>query len=65
MANRKKRLQKGIESLNEQIILHEKKRVQALEKGDIELADYYGKEIKTYKDNVSKKENQLNKQYVK
>jgi hypothetical protein len=45
MTNRKKRLQKGIESLEEQIRIHEEKRQKAIEEGKIELAGYYEKEI--------------------
>ena len=45
MTNRKKRLQKGIESLEEQIKIHEEKRKQAIKEGKIELASYYDKEI--------------------
>ena len=41
MANRKKRLQKGIESLGKQIKLHEDKLNKAEEDEDIELANYY------------------------
>jgi len=46
MVNRKKRLQKGIESLEKQIKLHEEKLKKAEEKDNIELAEYYKKEIK-------------------
>jgi len=60
MTNRKKRLQKGIESINEQIKIHKEKRKQAIEEGKIELADYYDKEILSKsrdkdKKNISKK----------
>lgn len=41
MAKRKKRLQKGIDSLEEQIKIHEEKRIKAIEEGKIELGDYY------------------------
>ena len=54
MTKRKKRLQKGIESLEEQIKIHEEKRMNAIEEGKIELADYYVKEVLSIK-NVRKK----------
>lgn len=46
MTNRKKRLEKGIESLQEQIDIHEEKKKVAEESGNLELVDYYTKEIK-------------------
>ena len=61
MVNRKKRLKKGIESLNEQINLHEEKKRQAEEDGNIELADYYEKEIEAKKKYKEEKEKILNK----
>ena len=45
MANRKKRLEKGINSIDEQIVLHEEKKKKALELGQKELARYYEREI--------------------
>ncbi|MEK6837907.1 MAG: hypothetical protein AABX69_04610 [Nanoarchaeota archaeon] len=45
MANRKKRLRKGIESLEKQIILHEEKLKKAEAEDNFELAGYYKKEI--------------------
>ena len=47
--NRKKRLTKGIKSLEEQIKLHEEKREKAVKEGQIELEDYYKKEIEALK----------------
>lgn len=44
--NRKKRLEKGIKSIEEEIEKHEQKRAYAKEEGSLELADYYDKEIK-------------------
>lgn len=41
MVKRNKRLEKGIESIIEQIRLHEEKKFKAEEEGNIELADYY------------------------
>ena len=45
MVNRKKRLQKGIASLEKQIKLHEDKLKRAEKEDNIELAAYYKKEI--------------------
>ncbi len=42
---RKKKLEKGISSLEEQIEIHEAKREEALKQGKNELAEYYNKEI--------------------
>ena len=61
MTNRKKRLQKGIESLDEQIKIHEEKRRQAIKEGKIELADYYDKEILSKSRDKDKKISQRNK----
>ena len=61
MTNRKKRLQKGIESLDKQIKIHEEKRKQAIEEGKIELADYYDKEILSKSRDKDKKISQRNK----
>jgi hypothetical protein len=41
MTNRKKRLQKRIDSLQEQIEIHEDKKKNAEEQGNLELIDYY------------------------
>ena len=46
MTNRKKRLEKGIESLQKQINLHEEKKRLAEESDSKELVRYYEKEIK-------------------
>jgi len=59
MTNRKKRLQKGIESISKQISLHERKKSAAIESGEIELADYYEKELKSLKDSKKNKEEKL------
>lgn len=61
MVNRKKRLERGIESLNEQIELHEEKKKKAEGEGNIELADYYGKEIETKRKDKERKERMLEK----
>ena len=43
--NRKKRLEKGIKSIEEEIKIHKEKQEKAREDGKIELEDYYGREI--------------------
>ena len=45
MTNRKKRLKKGIESLEKQIKINEEKKEKAREEGKIELENYYEKEL--------------------
>lgn len=62
MTNRKKRLKKGIESLNEQIRIHEGKRKKAEEEGLDELVNYYGKEIASKEETMRKKKKILEKQ---
>ena len=49
MVNRKKRLQKGIESIEKQIKLHEEKLKKAEEEDNIELAQYYKKDMEEKK----------------
>ena len=61
MVNRKKRLQKGIESLEKQIKLHEEKLKKALEEDNIDLAEYYKKEINAKKKDKEEKERILKK----
>lgn len=61
MVNRKKRLEKGINSLGEQIKLHEEKLKKAEEDGNIELAGYYRKEISAKKKDREEKQRILNK----
>ena len=61
MVNRKKRLQKGIESLDKQIKLHEEKLKKAEEDDNLELAGYYRKEIDAKKSDKEEKERMLNK----
>ena len=55
MVNRKKRLKKGIESLEKQIMLHEEKLKKAVEEDNIELAEYYKKEINSKKKDKGEK----------
>lgn len=59
---RKKRLEKGIESLKEQIELHENKLEKAKEEGMEELVNYYEKEIRQKADELKKKKDILDKQ---
>lgn len=47
MAKRKKRLEKGIKSLEKQIKIHEEKKRMAKELDQEELVEYYTKEIKS------------------
>ena len=61
MANRKKRLQKGIDSLDKQIRLHEQKLNKAEQNDNIELANYYKKEINAKKKDKEEKQRILNK----
>jgi len=61
MANRKKRLQKGIESLDKQIRLHEEKLKRAEKEENIEFAGYYRKEIAAKKKDKEKKQRILDK----
>ena len=61
MASRKKRLQKGIESIEKQIRLHEEKLRKAEEEDNIELADYYKKEIIAKKRDKEEKQRILDK----
>ena len=61
MTNRKKRLQKEIESLDKQIKLHEGKLNKAEEDDSIELANYYKKEIESKKRDKEEKQRMLDK----
>ena len=61
MVNRKKRLQKGIESIEKQIKLHEEKLKKAEEEDNIELSQYYKKEINAKKRDKEEKERLLEK----
>ncbi len=61
MANRKKRLQKGIISLGRQIKLHEEKLKKAEQEDNIGLAEYYKKEISAKKKDKEEKERLLDK----
>ncbi len=61
MSSRKKRLKKGISSLQEQIDIHEQKKADAKEKEDKFLEEYYGREIEGLKKTKLRKEKQLKK----
>ena len=61
MVNRKKRLQKGIESIQKQIELHEEKLKKAEEEDNMELASYYKKEIEAKKRDIEKKKKMLDR----
>ena len=62
MTERKKRLQKGIISLEKQITIHEEKLKKAEAQDAIELTRYYQKEILAKKKDLDKKEKLLKKQ---
>ena len=61
MVNRKKRLQKGVDSLEKQIKIHEDKLRRAEMDDDFELAKYYKKEITAKKKDMDEKQRILNK----
>ena len=61
MANRKKRLKKGIESLEKQIEIHKEKRRIVEEQGDEVLDDYYKREIEAKIRDKDRKEKMLEK----
>lgn len=61
MAKRKKRLQKGIDSLEEQIRIHEEKRNMARELGQEELVDYYTGEIWRMRERKKNREKKLHR----
>lgn len=61
MTNRKKRLKRGIESIEKEIGKHLQKREQALKDGKIELAEYYDTEISGLIKSKENKENKLEK----
>lgn len=61
MTNRKKRLRKGIESLEKQIAFHEEKLKKAEEEDNFELAGYYKKEIAAKKRDKEEKQRLLDK----
>lgn len=56
MVKRRKRLEKGVSSLGEQIQLHYLKRDRALEEKKVELARYYEREIEAREETRLEKE---------
>ena len=58
---RKKRIQKGIISLEKQIKLHEEKLSKSIEEGNWGLERYYMKEIEAKKKDLEKKKKFLEK----
>ena len=58
----KKRLRKGIESLQKQIEIHEEKKRIAEEENNEYLVDYYNREIKSRKKEKEIKQDILEKQ---
>jgi hypothetical protein len=61
MVKRKKRLERGIKSLERQINLHLEKRKRAVEEGKIELAEYYSGEIERFQKDKAKKKGYMRK----
>lgn len=61
MTSRKKRLQKGIKSIEKQIKFHEEKLRKSEKEDNIELAEYYRKEIAAKKKDKEEKQRILNK----
>ncbi len=59
---RKKRLEKGIVSLDEQINLHHEKKRQAEKLGQEDLVAYYGKEIESLKNRKKDREGKLERE---
>jgi len=59
---RKKRLEKGIESIEGQIKIHESKLKEAEESGEEELVDYYRKDLARLEKQKEQKEEKFEKQ---
>ena len=59
---RKKKLEKGINSLKKQIEIHEEKKRQAEKADMLELVGYYEKEIISKEKDMKKKKKLLDKQ---
>ena len=57
--NRKKRLEKGIKSIEEQIKIHEEKLKKAEEAGQEELVTYYHKDIARLEKQKEQKKNKI------
>ena len=61
---RKKRLQKGIESIKKQIEIHKDKLKEAEEKGDKELSTYYEGEIENLENRKENRKEKLHRKEV-
>ena len=61
MGKREKRIEKGIDSLEEQIKIHEDKKKQAEELGQEELVNYYSREIESLKKRKENREQKLDR----
>ncbi len=61
MVKRKKRLLKGIKSIEEQIIFHQEKKKIAEKLRQEELARYYGKEIESLERRRDDRQEKANK----
>jgi phage shock protein A len=61
VVKRKKRLEKGIESLEEQVNIHEEKKEAAKELGQENLVEYYTGEIERLKQRKKDRERKLHR----
>ncbi len=61
MPNRKKRLEKGIESIKKEIEKHKQKRARAISEGDEGLSEYYDKEVEGMEDQINRKKDIIGK----
>lgn len=61
MTNRKKRLRKGIASIEEEILIHKEKLATAEKEDKPELVKYYMKEIERKKEDRDEKKRLLEK----
>jgi len=61
MVKRKKRLEKGIESLEEQVNIHEEKKEAAKGLGQENLVEYYTGEIERLKQRKKDREEKLHR----
>jgi len=62
MTNRKRRIKKGIASIQKEIEKHEIKKQNAIKEGKLELAGYYISEIEVLEKQKEEKEEILDKQ---
>lgn len=61
MTKRERRLQKGIDSLQKQVKIHEEKLAEAMEIGDEYLSDYYTKEVDELKKRTENRKSKLHR----